>query len=220
MTQFTHLLGTLQRSDSGRIEAHIPEGWMQGRTTYGGLTAALSLESARAIADDIPLRSAQVAFVGPVGGDVVVTPTLLRRGKNTAFVSVTVVGEKGCAAQSIFAFGIKRDSALDFSSVAPPEVGEPNEVESFFGGGPRPAFANHFNIRLAAGARPISGADEADLSLWLRHKDEAAIYNATTLLALADAPPPAAMALFKQPAPLSSMIGSRREFHMRIAWLE
>ena len=71
---------------------------MQGRTTYGGLTAALSLESALELVEDVPVRSAQIAFVGPVGGDIVISPTILRRGRNSVFVSVDVVGEQGVAA--------------------------------------------------------------------------------------------------------------------------
>jgi len=95
MTNYTELLASLQRLGDQSIDAHIPESWMQGRTTYGGLTAALSLQGALGLVDDIPIRSAQVAFVGPVGGDITIKPTLLRRGKNTAFVSVDVVALDG-----------------------------------------------------------------------------------------------------------------------------
>ena len=66
MTTYTELLGSLNRGAEGRIDATIPETWMQGRTTYGGLTAALCLEGAIALVEDLPVRSAQVAFVGPV----------------------------------------------------------------------------------------------------------------------------------------------------------
>ena len=47
--------------------ATIPAEWMQGRTSYGGLSSALALEAARKLADDLPpLRSATVNFVGPL----------------------------------------------------------------------------------------------------------------------------------------------------------
>ena len=95
MTTYTELLASLNRNRDQSLDAHVPEDWMQGRTTYGGLTAALSFQGALGLVDDIPLRSAQVAFVGPVGGDITIKPTLLRRGKNTAFVSVDVVAESG-----------------------------------------------------------------------------------------------------------------------------
>ena len=56
---------------------------MQGQTTYGGLSAALCLEGARRLLgeDALPLRSANITFVGAAGGDVDVNASYLRRGK-------------------------------------------------------------------------------------------------------------------------------------------
>ncbi len=203
MPVYSELLSSLVRLSKGRIEMHIPEDWMQGRTTYGGLTAALCMESARALTQ-LPVRSAQIAFVGPVAGDVVISPSVLREGANTLFANVDMVGERGLAARCLFAFGRARESRLDFSRLEAPKVAGPSEVASFFGER-RPKFAEHFNVRLARGAPPMSGAGEADMVLWLRHKDEAAIYDATMLLSIADAPPPAAMAMMTEPGPISSM---------------
>lgn len=206
-TTFPQLLAGLERGAQGRIEAHIPADWMQGRTTYGGLTAALSLEAAVEIAGDIPIRSVQVAFIGPVGGDLVVSPSLLRRGKNSAFVNVDVVGEAGLAARSIFAFGVKRESMLSVSDMPMPEgLPGPHEVQSLFPDEERrPNFTRHFNMRLAEGAQPMAGAGEPVMGMWLRHRDEAVLYSPTAVLALADAPPPAAMGMFTRPGPVSSM---------------
>ncbi len=205
MTVYTELLAALNRGEGGRIEATIPEDWMQGRTTYGGLTAALCLEAARELVEDMPLRAAQVAFVGPCGGDVVISPRLLRRGKNTAYVRVDMMTETGFAAECIFTFGTARKSILNFSQKPAPDVVAPDQAESFFSKNRRPHFSNHFNVRLVGGQRPLSGASEADICLWIRHKDEAALYNATTLLSIADVPPPAAFSMLSEPAPISSM---------------
>ena len=94
---------------------------------------------------------------------------------------------------------------MDFSELAAPEVEAPEETSSFFRERGRPHFANHFNIRLVSGQPPVSGAERSDLVLWMRHKDEAAPVNASTLLSIADAPPPAAMSMFKAPGMISSM---------------
>ena len=51
----------------------------------------------------------------------------------------------------------------------------------------------------------MSGASEADVSIWMRHKDPLATGSAVSLLALGDAPPPAAMSMFTQPGRISSM---------------
>ncbi|MCR9196823.1 MAG: thioesterase family protein [Hyphomonas sp.] len=206
MTRYTELLSSLQRRSDQSIDAHIPESWMQGRTTYGGLTAALSFQGALDLIDDIPIRSAQVAFVGPVGGDVRIKPTLLRRGKNTAFVSVDVVAETGIAAQSIFAFGARRESALHFDDMPMPDAPAPQEIESFFDKDrPRPGFTQNFDMLMASGGRPISGSSEKSIGLWMRHLDPDAPQDATAVLAIGDAPPPAAMSMLSVPSRISSM---------------
>lgn len=206
MTRYTELLSSLHRKSDQSIDAHVPESWMQGRTTYGGLTAALSFQGALGLVGDIPVRSAQVAFVGPVGGDIQIKPTLLRRGKNTAFVSVDMVAESGVAAQSIFAFGAQRESALHFDDMPMPSVRPPEEIEPFFDEGrPRPGFTQNFDMLMASGSRPISGSSEKSIGLWMRHLDPDAPQDATAVLAIGDAPPPAAMSMLSVPSRISSM---------------
>lgn len=205
MTAYSELMAGLKRGHAGRIETTIPAEWMQGRTTYGGLTAALCLEAALELVPDMPVRAAQIAFIGPVGGEVVISPTVLRRGKSSAFVNADLVNEDGVMARCIFTFGAKRESGLNQASRDCPDVKGPEDYPSFFGSGRRPHFANNFNIRLAKGQPPVSGAERGDVTLWLRHKDDAAPYNATTLLSIADAPPPAAMSMMTAPGPISSM---------------
>ncbi len=205
MTTYSELLAGLKRHEDGRVETSVSPDWMQGRTTYGGLTAALCLEAAKGLVDDLPLRSAQVAFVGPSGGEVFLKPTLLRRGKNTAFVSVDMTQEHGFASQCIFAFGKARESSLDFQDLPMPDVPGPEAAQSFFREGPRPGFTNNFNMKGVLGDAPITGSEQCSIGLWMRHKDENAPLNATKVLALADAPPPAALSMLKMPAPISSM---------------
>lgn len=203
---YNELIASLEFDDSGAMTANVTEDWMQGRTTYGGLTSALCLKAATAIAGGRPIRSAQIAFVGPVAGPVVCTPTLLREGKNTAFVSVRMTGETGIAAEAIFTFGKSRASTLDYQNLPAPTVTSPEKTESYFGNSPmRPTFTNNFNMRMAAGDRPVSGAAAGDITLWMRHKDNSAIIEPATVLSIADAPPPAAMSMLSVPAPISSM---------------
>lgn len=204
MTLYSELIAGLKRGTNGRVETTIPEDWLQGRTTYGGLTAALCLESALELVGDMPVRAAQVAFIGPVGGDVVISPAILRRGKSSAFVNADLVTEEGIMARCLFTFGARRPSKLSQRSRECPEVSGPEAYPSFWGER-RPQFADHFNMRLAAGAAPVSGAERGDMTLWLRHKDEGALWNPTTLLSLADAPPPAAMSMMTEPTPISTM---------------
>ena len=203
---FTDLLISSTADASGASETLIPETWMQGRTAYGGLTAALCLEAALPVSNGLPVRTVQVAFVGPVNGAVVCKPEVLRQGKNTVFASVRMTGADGVLAETIITFGAPRTSALDFMHLPAPEVSGPDASSSYFGReGKGPAFAANFDLLLAGGHPPMSGAPEADVSIWMRHKDPKTPENAVALLALGDAPPPAAMSMFTAPGRISSM---------------
>ena len=204
--QFSTLIDSFATQSDNARRFHVPEDWMQGRTTYGGLTAAMCLKAALPLAGDRPVRSAQIAFVGPVSGDVECRATLLREGKNTVFTHVRMTGEDGVAADAIFAFGASRESTLNYSDMVAPELPAPDETQSFFGAPERrPRFALNFNMRLAEGDPPISGAQSADMHLWMRHKEDGLALDAVSLLAIADAPPPAAMAMMRAPGRISSM---------------
>ncbi|MEL6830156.1 MAG: thioesterase family protein, partial [Pseudomonadota bacterium] len=155
--------------------------------------------------DDIPVRSAQVAFVGPVGGDVQFIPTLLRRGKNTAFVRVSALVGDATMAECLFAFGAARESRLAFSDLPMPDVPKAEDLPSFFASDRRPNFSRQFNVRQAIGDPPVSASENTSIGVWLRSVDENTPQEAASVLAIADCPPPAAMSMFPEPAPVSSM---------------
>ena len=67
-TSYTQMLAAVETRDD-RLHIDIPADWAQGRTAYGGLTAALCVEAAALVSSDLPpLRSAQFAFIGPAAG--------------------------------------------------------------------------------------------------------------------------------------------------------
>ena len=196
---------------AGRPTA-IPADWMQGRTTYGGLTAALSLAGLEARQPELPpLRSALVNFIGPAGGSVSVAGDILRRGGSAVFANADLFAtlEEGAgprlAARSVFTFGAARKSAFDLDFIAPPDVPGPDGSESFVPGeGVGPAFARHFEVKLARGGRPVSGSSEHDHFLWVRFREPTPV-DMASMLALADMPPPAMLPMFKEFAPVSSI---------------
>ena len=203
---YTDLISAIAFDADGTSRVVVPDDWMQGRTTYGGLTAALCLKAAEPLAGGRPIRSAQIAFVGPSYGELVSVPTVLREGKNTAFISVRMSGPGGVVAECIFAFGAARESSLDFSDMIAPPVTPPAETSAFFPDEERrPAFSRHFNMRLIKGGRPVSGAPDGEIVLWMRHRDDAAPMEAVTLLSIADTPPPAAFSMLTVPGRISSM---------------
>ncbi|MDE1173649.1 MAG: thioesterase family protein [Parvibaculaceae bacterium] len=205
MIPFSHLLSSIGR-DGNDFTVSLSPDWLQGRTAYGGLSAALCLEAATRYATDLPpLRSAQFSFIGPAAGQLTITPSVLRKGKSTIFMGVDVTGEAGLATRAILCFGMPRPSALDHENIPAPDVLGWDESPSFFGDRPAPNFSQHFESRIAGGARPMTPDAEPEMLLWFRHRDADTPDNAVALVALADAPPPAAMVLFSAPAPISTM---------------
>ena len=203
------LLDTVSKdaAAAGRMTAHIGEAWLQGQTTYGGLTAALCLHGGRTLLaeDKLPIRSAHITFVGPTGADVAIDSTIMKRGKSMAFVRSELVGANGLATSSCLAFGKTRASSIDRSFVAPPPDDLPPPADSplLF---PAldftpPIFAQNFEARLAkGGAMDGLGADASNW-LWVRHVGAvhdggvADVPPDVALLALADMPPPALLPL-------------------------
>ncbi|MEM1379113.1 MAG: thioesterase family protein [Pseudomonadota bacterium] len=203
---FTDLLAGTDTGSSATTVYEIPETWMQGRTAYGGLTAALCAEEARRRFDGLPpLRTAQVAFVGPATEQLVAEATLIRQGKSTAFVEVTLRGEKGIATRGMFVYGAPRPSEVRFLDLAAPSVAKPADLEVLPSAPPLPAFLRNFDLAVAAGNIPYTGSDEAVVTWWGRHHDPAARSTAIGLLALGDLLPPAASPRMSTFAPVSSV---------------
>jgi hypothetical protein len=202
MTDFSELIRGLHR-EGDAWTTDVGEDWRQGRTLFGGLSGALCLEAARREFIDLPpLRSAQFALVGPAAGKIMVRLSVLRRGKSTAFVGADLFGEDGLATRATFGFAAPRPSAYNYAIDAMPEVKTPEQSTPF---SRKVNFAQHFDNRLGGGDLPFSKAADPTMLLWMRHRDEGLAPSPTALVALADAPPPAAQVLFDQQAPVSTM---------------
>ncbi|WP_287980613.1 thioesterase family protein [Sphingomonas sp.] len=200
MTGLKTIIDTLEPAADG-WRGTIPETWLQGRTCYGGLSAALALRAAQASDVDLPpLRSALVAFVGPLSGTVVVRATRLRRGRNAAFVQADVEGEAGLGLRATFVFMAPVPSRVDHRIEAPlpfavPEPGAPTQ-----NGHPAVRFSQNFDM-----VDDVAGTGPAEWRRWVRLRDRDGLDPAVELIAVADCLPPAALKLIGGPAPVSSM---------------
>jgi len=100
----------------------IPADWHQGRTAYGGFSAALALSAAMKLGGVMPpLRSAQVSFVGPLSGAVTARAKVLRSGRNATWVAAEIAGEGGVGLTATFVFMGPVDSALHLNDRSLPE---------------------------------------------------------------------------------------------------
>ena len=194
----------VSEGDSLAVEA--PPAWSQGRTVYGGMIAALCYEAAiRHFGVNSALRSALLTFVGPAGGRLKFEPALLRAGRSATIVSVDCLSGSELAARGSFAFGIERESCIVDAGAWAPTVPPPVDCPLFLG--PTGGFHDNFECRLANGS-PLLSCGAADFTVWVRFSEQQGVSAATAMLALADALPPAAMATFPSPAPISTMTWS------------
>ncbi len=191
-----------RRPHNDGFTAEIPLDWMQGRTAYGGLSAALALEAARGLADDLPpLRSAQVSFVGPLAGEVQVGAKLLRRGRNAIWISAEVTNEAGVGLTATFVFMGPVESALHVRDVPPPAgllpPGAGYQMPDDKGPGFGPQFDRFF-------ALPRQTVPQPEINWWVRARDRAGLDPMVELMLVADALPPGVMPLIRT-GPVSSM---------------
>ncbi|KQN90055.1 hypothetical protein ASE95_15180 [Sphingomonas sp. Leaf231] len=200
MTALQSILSAARATGDGTWEATIPDDWLQGRTAYGGLSAALALECAMRSQPDLPpLRSAQVAFVGPLAGGVRVVTQLLRRGRNAAFVQADVRGDAGLGVRCTFVFMRPLESTVDHDRSATAACAPPNDGDAIFRG----VSAMPFSERFETIDRPVD--DVATWRRWVRLAERGGLSPWVELLAIGDALPPAAMRLMSRAAPLSSL---------------
>ena len=190
----------------GGFRLSIPESWHQGRTAYGGLTAALALHAARLAGGEglPPLRSAQVSFVGPVYGEIEGRARVLRRGRNAVWIAAELLrdGEVGTAATFVFMNPVENQLKLNYRVEIPGlvPVDEAPEREP----PPGPArLLQHMDVRFAL---PRGGDPKPEICWWLRAKEREGLDLAMQLLLCADAPPPGVFAVLPRPVPpISSM---------------
>ena len=190
------------RAIEGGLIAQIPELWMQGRTSYGGLSAALALEAARRLADDLPpLRSATISFVGPLAGEVTVRAKMLRRGRNASWVTAEVEGEAGVGLVATFVFMGAVASELHINNAPPPAGWIAPEDAMPLPPHTHPSFVDNFDRRFAL---PRQTEPLPEIAWWVRLKDRAGLDPMVERVLMADALPPGVMPLLRK-GPVSSM---------------
>ncbi len=188
---FDELMDAVKR-DGDHFKTNPGEDWRQGRTLFGGLSAALCLSACQRFVPDLPpLRAGQVAFIGPSVGEGTLVPTLLRRGKSVTFMGCDLIADGAVATRAIFTFGGARETSFQAQATKAPDITAPADTPSLWGK-IKPAFTQHLDQRLALGARPGSGATTGDMGVWVRHIPDARPSSAA-LLALGDALPPATL---------------------------
>ncbi len=200
------ILTNLENSDSN--STHFSENWSQGRSAYGGLSAAFAVTAMRKkLAQPQTIRSLMVSFIAPVApGEVLVEAKLLRQGKNVTQCSANVVSEGQIALQAMAAFGNSREA---FKPDTQDNKELPNRESgiAFSDNAKRlPHFLQYFDGCWIDGGIPFSGNYKPFLNMWVRHKQDVSRFPIEKIIALADIPPPVLLSHFdKPPVPASSL---------------
>lgn len=204
MTSLKQILDTLEpQSDGIGWRGTIPDDWLQGRTSYGGLSAAMALHCALQSDTDLPpLRSAQVSFVGPLAGPVMVTAHRLRRGKNAAFIQADVEGENGLGTRCTFVFMRAIDSEVDYQTTSLPAFAKPQPGDTTYKGHPAVAFTQNFEF---VDRREGPELLPAEWLRWTRLNEREGLDPMVELVAIGDCLPPAALRLIGRNVPMSSL---------------
>ncbi|HEX8485923.1 thioesterase family protein [Sphingomonas sp.] len=205
MTPIAEILANAATIDGG-FRATIPMDWLQGRTAYGGLSSALALHAAHACDTDLPpLRSAQVSFIGPLSGNVAVSATRLRRGRNAAFIQADITSDAGLGYRATFVFMTDQTSRVVLDQRPPAGIAPPAPDARLYTG-PEEFFTGNFDfldVKEASDGRPLG---EAEWLRWARLRARDGLHPMVEVMAIGDALPPAAFRLLgKQLAPISSL---------------
>ena len=208
-TGFSQVLASIDRA-TGTTTVTVPPDWLQGRTVFGGMQMALAARAMRAAlplqSAALPLRSAQMTFVGPLlgGQPIYMTAETVRAGKSTVHARCDLRHDDGKLASTVVAiFGGPRES--NFVREMPrPDPGRTPEQCDGTPDATAPAFVQHFEVRIARGARPYSGYPEPRSMIYARLRDREC-GSEDALLALADVIPTPVLSMLTSPAPASSV---------------
>ena len=181
---------------------NIPQSWTQGRTAFGGLSGVLAYHAASHIEDELPgLRSAQIAFTGPLFGDVTAETKMLRRGRSTAFVQAELFSEKGLGLHCNFIFAPNRETEVTILDMDKPEF-PPLPSDEELHSGPPQFFTSNMEY---VGKRIDTSITTNRLTRWMRLKERGGLDPVAEIIAMCDSLPPSVMGLLDKNAMVSSM---------------
>lgn len=188
---------------------------MQGRSIFGGLTAASGVALAqRQVGPAWALRTMNVHLVCPVvAGPIEGQVRVIREGKSVAFVQVNLHQSGAEVAMLTLAFSKARAKAMRIEPSAQWEGPGPDDLPDLpYIPGMMPEFLQHMSLRWASGGPPFCGADEARYTGYCRFKAPAG--DVEGVLGLLDAWPCPSLSLLSSPAPASTVAWTAHILHV------
>lgn len=192
---------------NGASELTIQPSWGQGRTTFGGLSAALLLEKIQYyVGEERYLRSFNVNFCRPLLTDVPfrLDSQILSSGKSISQISGQAIQNDSVVTQMTACFGIERDSNIEVQTPSIDVIPESKGQRLQYIKGLTPEFAQHVELSYCRGGLLFSGTDENHLSGWMRFRQPSASFGDSHLVALIDAWPPVVLQKLSTPVPAAT----------------
>jgi acyl-CoA thioesterase len=201
-------------ADSEDQTVIIPDNWAQGRTVYGGLTAALIYHRMQHLVahdkphESRPIRYFNLSFIGPlmVEQPLSIEVELIRAGRSASqLIAYVKQGDKTCViAQACF--GIDRESKINITNKIQHEMPKPKKA-NFIPQIPKivPRFLRHIDINMQEGRLPFMRGKKDHLHGWMRFNKSPKHFNDAHIIALIDAWPCTILQQLKRPVPASTM---------------
>ena len=195
-------------TQNGRYIWEVPDGWQQGRGAFGGLVLGALVRAFEAEADapDQPLRAVDATLCGPVlAQEAEIAVELLRAGSNTTTLTARLTQEGAVRASSTALFGRRRVEDGDWNELEAPEMGDWRDIDPVeLPPQLAPKFTQHMQFRPRSGF-PYSGADEREVTGWIRPKHPGDARDAAYIAACMDAHWPSAFATITSPRPMATI---------------
>ena len=199
----------INRQGQENSELIIGKDWGQGRTAYGGISAALIYVAIKEkVTEDRLLRSFSCNFIGPLvcGEAFDIEVEVLRQGKNATQVMAKAMQNGNVCALVQACFGVPRQSKIRVENNDRHEMPLPKNAQLV----PRtpkmtPEFLQHFDIAMQDGGLPFTGSNKSHLHGWMRFSEAPQQLKDIHLIALIDAWPATTLQMLSSPAPASSM---------------
>jgi acyl-CoA thioesterase len=190
------------------------ETWSQGRSAFGGLTAALAVcAMEKALPAPMPMRSLMASFIAPLPpGKVSVHTKIVRQGKNVTQLTADVIADDVICLQAMGVFGNPRDTLavrpeLEFNPA--PRLQQEKLSER---PGQMPPFLKYFEGSWTGGGMPFSGTRDISAQLWTKHRSDMSNFPVERIVSIADIPPPVILSHYTQPNVPSSSLTWSLEF--------
>lgn len=198
---------------SNHSQVSVPNDWAQGRTVYGGLSAALIFDQMQMVVNQHteqsrPIRYLNLSFIGPLltTEPFTVEVELLRSGHSATQLAAKIIQHEQVAVMGQACFGINRESKITIPNDCKHDM-EVAKKANFIPQIPKvvPKFLRHFDINLQDARFPFMHSKKSHMHGWMRFKKSPDIFNDMHLIACIDAWPCTVLQQLKLPVPASTM---------------